>query len=95
MTVTDANGITDARQFTINVTDLMVQQMTIPRATGNHASFSVVLNYPVTPGDTLVLSVAQPCATSTGTYVSSPVISATLGRRGPDPGGGHRMWRQR
>jgi hypothetical protein len=37
----------------------------------------VVFNYPVTAGDTLVLSVAQPCATSTGTLVSSPVTGAS------------------
>ena len=77
VTVTDANGIIDARQFTIAVTDVMVQQMTIPRATGNHASFTVVLTDPVTAGDTLVLSIAQPCTTATGTFVSSPVTGAT------------------
>jgi hypothetical protein len=77
VTLTDANGITDARQFTITVTDVMVQQMTIPRSTGNHPSFSVVLTDPVTAGDTLVLSVAQPCATSTGTLVNSPVTGAS------------------
>jgi hypothetical protein len=55
----------------------LVQQLTIPRATGNHASFSAVLVNPVTAGDTLVLSVAQPCDTSTGTYENSPVTTAT------------------
>jgi hypothetical protein len=75
--VTDANGISDTSQFTITATNLMVQQETIPRATGNHPSFSVVLINPVTAGDTLVLSVGQPCATSTGTPTNSPVVSAT------------------
>jgi hypothetical protein len=77
VSVTDANGVSALRVLTIVVNLPFVQQMTIPRAGGNHSSFAAVLSGPVAAGDTLVLSLAQPCATAAGTPVASPVTGAT------------------
>ncbi|HVC67271.1 MAG TPA: putative Ig domain-containing protein [Acidimicrobiales bacterium] len=75
--VTDANGVWGMRELTITVTRAFVQQRALPKASGTSSSFTVVLLSPVAPGDTLVLSLAQPCTTATGSPVASPVASAT------------------
>jgi len=75
--VTDANGIVGSEELTLPVTTAFVQQYTAARASGNHASLTAVLLAPVAAGDTLVLSLAQPCTTSTGTPTASPVTGAT------------------
>jgi len=79
VTVSDPNGVTDATTLTITVDPVFVRQVTIPRASGSHDTFTVTLQT-VGAGDTLVLSLAQPC-TDAGTPVLSGVLDANWNSR--------------
>jgi len=69
---TDANGGYGSRTYTITVTDPYVRQSTT-RPAGTNATFNINLVGGVTAGDALVMTLAQGCATTTGTPVDSHV----------------------
>ena len=76
VTLTDANGALISRNYTFTVSASFVGQVsTAP--TGTNKTFPVYLSDGVGSGDALVLTVAQDCATGTGTPVNSYVTSVT------------------
>jgi hypothetical protein len=76
ITATDANGGTGTQSFTITVTNPYVRQST-SRPAGTNATFNVNLVNGVTAGDALVMTLAQGCATTTGTAVDSHVTGVS------------------
>lgn len=84
ITATDANGVADVRTYTLTVTPVFVQQRTLPAQQESDSSYSVVLAAPVAAGDTLVLSIGQPCADDSGP-VDSAVADASWDGQGFAP----------
>jgi hypothetical protein len=79
VTVTDSNGVSDATDATlpVTVTPVLVQQKSLSGSNLDTNLLTVALSEPVAAGDTLVLSLAQPCATKHGVHAASSVLSAS------------------
>ena len=77
ISVADDNGVVAVSHLTISVTSNHVQEFASTQTTGNRTSVGLLLGDPVAAGDTLVVTVAQPCRTSTGTLLASEVTGVT------------------
>jgi len=79
VTVTDANNVSDTvdQTFAITVTSVLVQEKSLSFSNADLNLLTLNFGTPVAAGHTLILSVAQACATKLGVHVVSPVVSAS------------------
>ena len=77
VSVADANGVSDAvdHAFALTVTPVLVQQKSMTSSNTDSNLLSLAFGAPVAAGDTLVLSVAQSCATKLGGHAAAAVVS--------------------
>jgi hypothetical protein len=63
--------------FVLTVIPVLVQQKSYSSWNADNSLLTITMSQSVAAGNTLILSVAQPCATKRGIHAAAPVVSAT------------------